>query len=170
VTFQDWVKRLIAEKFRNPSDLAQALGMHLTPLTRGIEAGTFNLVNLLRLAKIANANPSTVLRMAQKGDEADLIESLYGKPTLDPDDHDIIALWHAISDPDHRNAVRIVMGRLAAVNGGESAAKRRLRELASEEPQALPHPERGVREHRPRTRGAATGRKHTTGPTAKNND
>lgn len=81
LTFQQWIQRLIDERFRTSTALAEAMGLQLTPFTRGVAAGTFNVVNLLKLAKVADERPSTVLRMAGKGDVAELIESLYGKPS-----------------------------------------------------------------------------------------
>ena len=78
VTFQQWEATLITERFGTQTALANAIGLQLTPFTRGVAVGTFNVMNLLRLARAAEASPSMVLRLAGKGQEADLIEELYG--------------------------------------------------------------------------------------------
>lgn len=80
MTFQDWITQQIATKYRTATAMAKVVGMELSPFTRGVASGTFNVVNLLQIAKATHEHPSKVLRMAGKGDVADLIESLYGDP------------------------------------------------------------------------------------------
>jgi hypothetical protein len=77
--------------------------MQLSPFSRGVEAGTLNLVNLLKLAKVADEHPSIVLRMARKSAEADLLEALYGsgRDALAQSHRELIETWEAIS-PDLR--------------------------------------------------------------------
>lgn len=83
-TFQQWIESLIAGRFGTKTKLAQAIGVSLTQIGRGANAGKYSVENLLKLAKVAAADPSTVLRLAGKGDVADLLEDLYGKSTLTP--------------------------------------------------------------------------------------
>lgn len=100
LTFSQWIERLIAERFGTPTALAHRLGMRLTPFQRGVESGTFNIVNLLKLASIAGEHPSTVLRLAGKGDVADLIERLYdvsGEP-LTESQREVLDLWAHVRD------------------------------------------------------------------------
>lgn len=95
MTFQAWVAALIERRFRTATALADALGMKLSPFTRGVKAGTLNLVNLLKLAKIAEEHPSVVLRLARKVEEAELLEQLYGsgRDALTPSQKDFLETW-----------------------------------------------------------------------------
>lgn len=98
-SFQEWVEELIATRFGTATAVAAALDMQLSPFTRGVKAGTLNLVNLLKLAKLAEEHPSKVLRLAGKAAEADLLEALYGGPSRDglsPSQREIIATWELI--------------------------------------------------------------------------
>lgn len=85
MTFQAWIRELIDARFGTATGLATALDMKLTVFTRGVAAGTFSIVNLLKLAKVARADASEVLRLAGKADVAALIEDLYGKSALTPE-------------------------------------------------------------------------------------
>ena len=81
MTFQAWVAELIDQRFGTATALANQIGMQLSPFTRGVALGKLNLVNLLKLARVADEHPSMVLRLAGKGAEADLIEAVYGSAT-----------------------------------------------------------------------------------------
>lgn len=98
MTFQAWVKQLIGTRFGTATALANAVGMQLSPFTRGVAAGTLNLVNLLKLAKVAEEHPSTVLRLARKADEAALLEDLYGsgRDALPASLRELIETWEQI--------------------------------------------------------------------------
>jgi hypothetical protein len=115
LTFKEWIQRWIDERYKNPTAFAKALGMQLTPFKRGWAAGTFNVVNLLKLARITGEHPSTVLRMARKKTEADLIEEMYGpgRETLTLDQREFLRLFDAIQDQATRHALRVTMTRLA---------------------------------------------------------
>jgi hypothetical protein len=78
VTFQKWVESQIRERFGTATALAAAIGMELSPFTRGVKAGTLNVPNLLQLAKVTDTPPLTVLRMAGKEPVADLLAELFG--------------------------------------------------------------------------------------------
>lgn len=108
VTFQQWIEKLIAERFHTNTAMATAMGLSLTPFMRGVATGTFNVVNLLKLAKVTDENPSEVLRMAGKGDVAELIESLYGATELSPKEREHLRRWRLLDDAT-RNAIGILM-------------------------------------------------------------
>jgi len=101
MTFQEWVNGLIQRRFGTATALASAIGMQLSPFTRGVAAGTLNLVNLLKLARVAEEAPAVVLKLAGKAAEAELLESLYGGPgrdTLTPAQREFIETWEHIPD------------------------------------------------------------------------
>lgn len=118
MTFQAWVEELIARRFKTATALAHAIGMKLSPFTRGVAAGTLNLVNLLKLAKAAEAHPSMVLRLARKGKEADLLEELYGPglETLTASQRELVALYGRITDAEDKETVRVLVRRLATLS------------------------------------------------------
>lgn len=110
MTFQEWVQGLIDQRFRTASALAAAIGMECSPFTRGVKVGTMNLVNLLKLAQVAEEHPSTVLRLARKGAEADLLETLYGSglEALRPSQRELIETWERIP-AEIRPALQVVL-------------------------------------------------------------
>lgn len=88
-----------AAKFPSKQAFAKALGITPSRFSRLLQ-GQFSLevVNCLRLAKIAGERPSTVLRAAGKNDVADLIEELYGAEgnPLTPAQRELIEVWEGI--------------------------------------------------------------------------
>jgi plasmid maintenance system antidote protein VapI len=75
------VQAVIDERYDGTAGrLAEAIGVALTTLSRGMELGTMGADTLLRLAHVTGRDPSDVLRLAGKSDWADLIEALYGPP------------------------------------------------------------------------------------------
>lgn len=118
VTFQTWIAELISRRFRTATALAAAIGMELSPFTRGVSAGTLNLLNLLKLSKAAGEHPSKVLRLARKDYEAQLLEELYGTPNeapLSPAHRELIAVWDGIpSDVQEHFAVLLRHARSVA--------------------------------------------------------
>jgi hypothetical protein len=124
VTFQQWIEKLIAERFHTSTALATAMGLQLTPFMRGAAAGTFNVVNLLKLAKVVDEHPSVVLRMAGKGDVADLIESLYGPTDVKPHEREHLVKWRALDD-QARRAIETLMRELPQDDAEQKPAKRK---------------------------------------------
>ena len=120
VTFQQWVATLITERFGTQTALANAIGLQLTPFTRGVAVGTFNVMNLLRLARAAEASPSMVLRLAGKGQEADLIEELYGsgRDALTASQREVVALWDQITEERRAPLLFTMRVYAAAAEGG----------------------------------------------------
>lgn len=116
MTFQVWVAELIQRRFGTATALAAKIDMELSPFSRGVKLGTLNLVNLLKLAKAADEQPSTVLRLAGKNREADLIEEVYGTSheVLTASDREILALWRTLT-PRAREGLRLTMSELPAV-------------------------------------------------------
>jgi hypothetical protein len=111
--FATWIDGQIKTKFRTRTALAEAMEMQLPALTRGIDVGTFSIVNLLKLAKVTDTNPSVVLRLANKPDVADLIEELYQITTPTPaplprDERRLLARWRALS-PQTRHSLEVIL-------------------------------------------------------------
>lgn len=118
MTFQTWVADLIEQRFKTATALAGKVGMKLSPFTRGVAAGTLNLVNLLNLAKVAEEKPSMVLRLAGKGREADLFEEVYGpeKAVHDPTLQRLLKHWPTFT-ADERFLIRLTVGTVLRAKG-----------------------------------------------------
>jgi hypothetical protein len=96
---QRFVKDLIADRFHTASALAEAIGMSVSALLRGVESGSLGVDKLLKLADLAGANPSDVLTLAGKAETAALIERLYkvdGRHVLTSVDRELVALPTAV--------------------------------------------------------------------------
>jgi hypothetical protein len=113
VTFQGWVAELITRRFGTATALAAQIDMELSPFSRGVKLGTLNLVNLLKLAKVADEHPSTVLRLAGKSREADLIEEVYGSghEVLTASEREMLAQWKAMR-PRARDGLMLMISDL----------------------------------------------------------
>lgn len=101
----------IAERFPTRHALAKALDINASRLSRalnGSEEFPFNIENCLRLAQVSGEPPSGVLRAANKGEVAELIESLYGaeKKVTDPAVRDLLNAWPTFT-ADERNLFRL---------------------------------------------------------------
>lgn len=99
---------------------ARALDVDPSHVSRAMARGAqpFDVRGCLRLAKLTGENPTTVLRAAGKGDIAELIETLYGRPggALSPDLQTWIAVYHAIGDSKIRRQLLVVA---TAITGAE---------------------------------------------------
>jgi transcriptional regulator with XRE-family HTH domain len=107
--FSKYLQR-IAEEFATKKALADAIGMgqpRLSHALSGEDGYTFNVENCLRLAKIANRPASEVLRVAGKGDIAELLEHLYPRPgkRITGEQRDLLDDW-ALLDTDEQDAFR----------------------------------------------------------------
>lgn len=104
---------LIKQRFRTATALAAKIDMELSPFSRGVKSGTLNLVNLLKLAKAADEQPSIVLRLAGKGEEADLIEEVYGSGdgALTVSEREMLDAWNALT-PRAREGLRLTLSEL----------------------------------------------------------
>lgn len=109
MTFQQWIESLVAERFGTKTKLAEAIGVSLTQIGRGADAGKYSVVNLLKLAKVAEADPSWVLQLAGKGDIALLIEDLYGKSTLTPEQRAWLRAFADVPEKLHRALLNLVI-------------------------------------------------------------
>jgi hypothetical protein len=116
VTFQVWVAELITRRFGTATALAAQIDMELSPFSRGVKLGTLNLVNLLKLAKAADEHPSTVLRLAGKSREADLIEEVYGSAheVLTASEREMLARWKAMR-PRARDGLMLMISDVHVV-------------------------------------------------------
>jgi hypothetical protein len=113
VTFQEWIHEQVAKRFGTMTALATAIGMRVSPFTRGVAEGTFNVVNLLKLAQVTDEHPSKVLRLAGKAATADLIERLYGTGAgaLTTSQRDLLDRWTRLEPGDHA-AVEALIERI----------------------------------------------------------
>ena len=126
LTFQAWVEGLIRSRFRTATSLARLVGMELSPFNRGVRAGTLNVTNLLKLAQVAEAHPSDVLRLAGKADEAALIEELYGngREALTPSQRELVETWDAIPDDARAHWAVLLQRARQQSSGGPPAIER----------------------------------------------
>lgn len=119
VTFKSLLKRLQKKHYPSVRAFAQALGIgDASRLSRG---KPFDVYWCLRLARVTGENPSLVLRTANKGEIAQLIEELYGSSRflLTPEQQALLEALEAIPDPFTRQAL-IHMARRTAGLGGSS--------------------------------------------------
>ena len=125
MTFQGWVEQVIRTRYRTATALAESIGMELSPFTRGVKAGTLNLVNLLKLARAAEEHPSTVLRLAGKAAEADLIEELYGSghDALPRSHRELIEMWERLTPEQRAPLFSLARELVAAPTHGPSSER-----------------------------------------------
>ena len=120
--FREWVETLVREKFRTKRALATAVGLTESPFGRGVEAGSLGVESLLRLAMASETHPSMVLRLAGKGDLADLIERLYGpgRDALTESQRTLLELWDRLPDEESRRNMLFTLRAIgnAAAHGG----------------------------------------------------
>lgn len=81
--FATYLRKLQRKHFKRVGDFAAALGVDPTHLSRAMGANSrpFDIYGLFRLAEVTGESVDTVLRMADKGDLADLIITHCGQPT-----------------------------------------------------------------------------------------
>jgi hypothetical protein len=84
-TFAALIERLI-EQHGTQDAVAKLLGISSSGLGRA--GDTMSFQNLIKLAYKAGLDPSLVLRLAGKGEIADMLESVYGPPAAPLSDED----------------------------------------------------------------------------------
>jgi hypothetical protein len=117
MTFKSLLKRLQKKHYPSVRAMAHALGIEdASRISRG---QPFNVFWCLRLAQVTGENPTVILRAADKGDVAMLIESLYGssQPLLTPEEQMLLEAFHALPRPESRQAL-IQLARDAAFGTG----------------------------------------------------
>jgi len=82
---------------------------------------SFNIENCLRLARLSGEPPSRVLRLAGKGEVADLIEWLYGPPALTVTQKHLLERWAYLSAP-LQEALLALITALARASGAPPPA------------------------------------------------
>lgn len=95
-----FVKRVIGQ-VGTARAVAAAIGLsegRLGRVTRG--EGSMEIANLLRLAELAGEQPTAVLRLAGKAEEAELIERIYGvgAPPLSKTQRELLQAWDRLTD------------------------------------------------------------------------
>jgi hypothetical protein len=69
---------MVSKRYGSHQRLAAEIGLTVSGFCRAAKSGTLSIESVLRLAFTTGENPSVLLRLAGKGDVADLIEALYG--------------------------------------------------------------------------------------------
>lgn len=94
---QQLLTDLLKKRGGTKTALAQELGISLERLLKVLKnpSESLGVGNLLRLAVVSELAPGAVLRMAGKGDVADLLEVLYGRTPKRP--VSVQALWPNLS-------------------------------------------------------------------------
>lgn len=99
--FTDLLRR-IAQRYATQQAFARALGISVARLNRAMNQADYplNVANCLRLAELADEDPSAVLRVAGKADVADLITRLYGTPLMVSDlataQRNLLKIWDRV--------------------------------------------------------------------------
>jgi hypothetical protein len=116
VTFKSLLKRLQKKHFPSVTAFAQALGIDASRMSRG---KPFNIYWCLRLAQVTGENPSVILRAANKGEIATLIENLYGsgKVLLTPEQQMLLDALDSLQDPRARQALIVIAQQAAGLRG-----------------------------------------------------
>lgn len=116
-----WVLELIAERYKTKQAVAAAAGLTQGAFWRQVEEGSLGIEPLLRLALATGEPASEVLRRAEKGELATLIEQCYGPPQpVNPDLRAVIEILRELPDlaPVMRREVEglqgVLQGRLRA--------------------------------------------------------
>lgn len=120
MSFKVLLKRLQKKHYPSVRAFAQALGIEdASRLSRG---KPFDVYWCLRLARVTGENPTVILRAANKGAIAALIEDLYGATgtLLTPEQRALIEALDAIPDPFIRQSLIALARRAAGLNGGTS--------------------------------------------------
>ena len=120
-----WVESL-RPRFRTLREIAGLIEMSESGFTRGVKRGTLSIENLLQLASATDTHPSTVLRVAKKGDVADQIERLYGVGTdaLTSSQAEVLDLWSGVSEARRAPLLEVLRVFRAAEQGVHNAEDR----------------------------------------------
>lgn len=103
-----------AKGYRTKKAFARAIGITAGRLSRVLGGEhSLDVGNCLRLAKLIGEAPSRVLRVAGKGDIADLIEAQYGPgaKAVSPLEREFLDVWNALSERA-REGLRLTMSEL----------------------------------------------------------
>ena len=118
MTFKALLKKLQKKHYPSVRAFAQALGIDdPSRLSRG---NPFDVYWCLRLAQVTGENPSFILRTANKGEIATLIENLYGagKLLLTPEQQALLDAFDVIANPRARQALITIAQEAASQAGG----------------------------------------------------
>lgn len=109
---QRYVDRLV-KKFGTATALAEKIGMSVSAFSRAVnEEGTFSFENCIRLAYAFGDHPSVILRLAGKGEMAEMLDRLYAgeKIRLSERDREFFGLWKKITASNRNSLIDIGMG------------------------------------------------------------
>lgn len=107
-SFRTFINEQIA-KAGTAGNVAKAIGMSLSAFSRGVRLeGSLGVDKCLRLAEWSGESPTRVLRLAKKGEVAEVIERLYGsarEPQSAPE-RELTELWRELeTEPEARKAL-----------------------------------------------------------------
>lgn len=123
--FERWINQVIVDRYGGVNQrLADAIDISLSVFLRSKPRGSFGTETLLRLAVETGKPGSWVLRLAGKGETADLIESLYGPS----------AAKAAPLTAEERELLRLLRGMEDGPRGALLAIARSVKKAASPEP------------------------------------
>lgn len=114
---QQYIDRLV-RKHGTATALADKIGMSVSAFSRAVnEEGTFSFENCIRLADAFGDHPSVVLRLAGKGEMADILDRLYSRGgrsvKLSQRERERVDTWKRIT-PEHQNSLDDIVAALAA--------------------------------------------------------
>lgn len=104
-----------AKRFPTKHAFARELGITPGRLSRVLGGEhSLDVLNCLKLAKMTGESASHVLRVAGKGEIAELLESLYGRtaPALNPGERDLLDAWGALTQRA-RDSLKVILRDLA---------------------------------------------------------
>jgi hypothetical protein len=118
MTFKTLLRKLQKKHYASTVAFAQALGIKdPSRLSRG---QPWDVYWCLRLAQVTGEHPSIILRAANKGVIASLIEDLYGEGRRlhTPEQQALLEALDAIRDPAVRKALITIARNAAGIDGG----------------------------------------------------
>jgi hypothetical protein len=118
--FEAWIDEVVdAQCGGVHTNLAKALGLTLSPYRQMMKKGSFGIDPLLRLADLTGKSATWILRLAGKGDTADLIEMVYGPAASKPnpltlEERELLRLFRAM-EPGARTALLAIASAVKKV-------------------------------------------------------
>ena len=103
--------RVLSNKKKFPTQKALAEFIRVTSQTVSrvkTRGGHFNAEGCIRLAQADNSSASEALRLAGKGDYADLLETMYGRSNLTPALKELISLWTRVNDETRETVLALL--------------------------------------------------------------
>jgi hypothetical protein len=116
VTELQTVLTSLLARFGTKTALAKSLGMTLERLVKVMNdpKESLGVANCLRLSKVSGLPPGQILRMAGKGEIADLLDVLYGRtPPKGTDRDELVTQWWPSLSPKAKEALTTLLDEIA---------------------------------------------------------